>query len=226
MRRGLQLAWRLGLLIALLFLLVTAGANAYLLISGKDLHRQLTTLDPADVALVLGTSHFSSGGEPNAHFLGRMNAAAALYHAGRVRHLLASGANPEIYYNEPQRMLEALRERGVPAADITLDYGGRRTLDSVVRARAIFGQQEVIIVSQPYHLYRALFLARAHDLRAQGYAAPAPALRERWNTELREVFARLLAVMDVHVLGTRPQVLGEPEPIRLPPSSGLNSPRS
>lgn len=168
------------------------------------IHAQISTVPQAPTALVLGTSHWSLGGEPSAHFAGRMAAAAQLYADGKVRHLLLSGANPSIHYNEPQRMREALLALQVPDAAMTLDYAGRRTLDSVRRARDVFGERELIIVSQPYHLYRALFLADQDGLRAAGFTAAEPPLKQRWRTELREVLARLLAVLDVYVLGTQP----------------------
>ena len=206
----------LATLVALSLLLI-ALANAWVVLQAGEPVQDLQKLESTPVALVLGTSHWSSEGRPNRHFAGRMDAAADLYHAGLVRHLLASGANPEIYYNEPQRMFEALTERGVPASSITLDYAGRRTLDSVVRAGRIFGQTRIIIVSQEYHLYRALYLARHHGLQAQGYAAPGPGLGQRWRMEMREVLARLLAVLDTQILQTQAQVLGTPEPIEITP---------
>lgn len=198
-----------------LAVITVATANLWLIFSAGRIASQPDQLRPVPVALVLGTSHWSAEGRPNRHFAGRVQAAADLYHAGVVQHILASGANPEVYYNEPQRMFEALRERGVPAAAITLDFAGRRTLDSMVRATQIFDQQDLIIVSQRYHLYRALYLARASGLRAQAYAAAEPPLAARWNIEMREVFARLLALLDVHVFRTGAQVMGAPEPISL-----------
>lgn len=213
----MQLIRRLTLA-ALLFVALGGGliaaTNALVISQAGPLAYQPSALSSVDVVLVLGTSQWSAEGHPNRHFAGRMDATAALYHAGKVRHILASGANPEIYYNEPQRMFEALVERGVPEDVITLDFAGRRTLDSIVRAKRVFKLQRFIVVSQPYHLYRALYLAQAYGLQAQGYAAAQPPLRERWRVELREVMARLLAVLDLHVLHTDAQVLGEPEPIR------------
>lgn len=211
MRRLLLTLLLCGLLSVSLIVL----ANALVMVRAGAPVQELEHVAAVDVALVLGTSQWSVEGHPNRHFAGRMDAVAALYHAGKVRHILASGANPEIYYNEPQRMLEALVERGVPESDITLDFAGRRTLDSVVRAHRVFGLKRFVVVSQPYHLYRAMYLARAHGLQVQGYAAAQPPLAERWRVELREIMARLLAVLDLHVLHTAPQMLGEPEPIRL-----------
>lgn len=204
-----------GLLVLFLALALIAAANGLVVWGSGGISHQADELAPVDVALVLGTSQWSVEGHPNRHFAGRMDAAAALYHAGTVRHILASGANPEIYYNEPQRMFEALLERGVPEDAITLDFAGRRTLDSVVRAQRVFGLQRFVVISQPYHLYRAMFLARAHGLEVQGFAAAQPPLSERWRVEMREVMARLLAVLDLYVLHTQAEMLGEPEPIRL-----------
>lgn len=163
------------------------------------------------MALVLGTSVWSAGGEPSSHFAGRMQAAAELYHSGRVQSLLLSGANPTRYYNEPQRMREALLKQGVPDSALLLDYAGRRTLDSVRRARDVFAAQELIIVSQSYHLYRALFLADADGLQAQGYIAPGPRLRQRWRTEWREMLARVLALLDIYILDTQPHFPIQPD---------------
>lgn len=204
---------QIPLLLAALLALVLLTANVWLVLQAGDIAETPQQLRISEVALVLGTSPYAADGRPNRHFAGRMDAAAELYHRGRVRQLLVSGANPDIYYNEPQRMLEALLERGVPQAAVTLDYAGRRTLDSVARAQRIFGLRELIIVSQRFHLYRALYLARSRDLKVQGYAAPGPALAERWRVELRECFARLLALLDVLILDTEAEVLGEPQPI-------------
>ncbi len=204
-----------AVLLVLLALALIGASNVLVVWRAGDLAASPDAAAPFEVALVLGTSQWSVEGRPNRHFAGRMDAAAALFHAGKARHILASGANPEIYYNEPQRMFEALVERGVPEDVITLDFAGRRTLDSVVRAHRVFGLERFTVVSQPYHLYRALYLARAYGLRVQGVAAAQPPLAERWRLELREVMARLLAVLDVHVLHTDAEVLGEPEPIEL-----------
>lgn len=197
----------LGLLVlgvALLNLLMLSGHRG-------QMHAQTEALRPVPHALVLGTSAYSLGGEPSVHFNQRMLAAATLYRQGLVRTLLLSGANPSINYNEPERMRRALLELGVPEEALRLDYGGRRTLDSVRRARDVFGVERLIIVSQRYHLPRALFLAGHDGLEAQGFIAAGPPLSRRWRTELREVLARVLAVLDVYVLRTEPHFPAQPE---------------
>lgn len=168
-----------------------------------------------DVALVLGTSAFLKGGGPNPHFESRMNAAAELYRSGKVRHLLVSGDNRYQSYNEPRQMRAALIKRGVPAAAITADYAGFRTLDSVVRARQVFGLERCIIVTQRYHNTRALEIARASHLEAWGYCAPDVGFVNSFTTECREVLARTVTVLDLYVWNRQPYFLGKPEPIRL-----------
>lgn len=202
----------MGLLALVVVVLAVIATTLTNLVMIRRYSAQISTIPeniPAmPMALVLGTSNWSLNGEPSVHFQGRIQAAARLYHAGKAQRLLLSGANPSIHYNEPQRMREALLAQGVPDEALLLDYAGRRTLDSVRRARDVFGAQRLIIVSQPYHLYRALFLADADGLTAYGLAASGPALQQRWRTEWREIFARVLAVLDIYLLDTKPHFPG------------------
>ncbi len=137
-----------------------------------------------------------------------MDTAAALYHAGKVKHLLVSGDNSRKTYDEPTAMRDALIARGVPSAAITLDYAGFRTLDTMARARAVFGLRRCTIVTDDFHLPRSLFLAEAHGLDAAGcQSAPVP---WRWSkkTRLREIASRTIAWLDVCVLRTKPKFYG------------------
>jgi SanA protein len=170
-----------------------------------------------NVGLVLGTSPYTRDGHPNLLFEHRMQAAAALYAAGKVRHLLISGANPDDHYNEPRKMYQALRALGVPGRAITLDYAGFRTLDSIVRARRIFGLTNFVIISQRYHDYRALFLTRHYGIDAIAYVPAADDRRQPLRTAAREYLARVKAVLDVFVLHTRPRFLGPERPIDVRP---------
>ena len=162
------------------------------------------------VALVLGCSPRVKGGRENVYFRGRVDAAAELWHSGKVRYLLVSGDNRTVYYNEPAVMKEALLSRGVAEERIVLDYAGRRTLDSVVRAKEVFRLEELIIVSQSFHNERALFLAEMHGLDAVGFDAPAFRGPGSLRNQLRESMARVKACLDVYVLDTQPHFLGEP----------------
>lgn len=200
----------------LLVALGVAACSAWITAeSWGKLHDDPAALPPHAVALVLGTSDRLPGGGPNLFFRHRMEAAARLYHAGAVRHILVSGDNRSPYYNEPRRMQTALLALDVPTEAITLDYAGLRTLDSVVRAREIFGQEAVVIVTQRFHNRRAVFLANRLGLEAVGFNADPVRFPNGIRPRIRELLARCKAVLDVTVLGTRPHYLGRSEPILL-----------
>ncbi|CAG0902738.1 unnamed protein product, partial [Cyprideis torosa] len=121
--------------------------------------------------LVLGTSKYTVNGNLNPYYQNRMEAAAKLYKSGKVKYLLVSGDNRTTKYNEPEKMKASLIELGVPADRIYPDYGGRRTLDSVVRAHEIFGLDEFTIISQGFHNERAIYIAKEKGLNCVGYNA-------------------------------------------------------
>lgn len=203
-------------LLILAGLLFTAGANAYIVYRNSDrLYTDVATVPVREVGLVLGTSRYLANGQPNLHFANRIAAAAALYHAGKVRHLLVSGDHHRAYYNEPAMMTAALLAAGVPASAITRDEAGLRTLDSVVRAQEIFGVTSCTIITQRFHNTRALEIARAHHFDAIGFCAADPAYPDSVGPQMREVLARVAAVLDLYVLHRQPHFLGSPEPIRL-----------
>src|SRR5690349_4704090 len=125
-----------------------------------------TGLPDVDVALVLGAAPIGPEGGPNRYFEYRLDAAAALWKAGKVRYFIVSGAP-----GEPAAMRAGLASRGVPADRIYRDEQGLRTLDSIQRARLVYGQSRVIVVSQRFHLARALYLAAAEGIDAWGLEA-------------------------------------------------------
>lgn len=161
------------------------------------------------VGLLLGTSRTVRSGRPNPYFYNRVDAAAALYGAGKVAYLVVSGDNGSKGYNEPQDMKEALVERGVPGEAIYLDYAGFRTFDSVVRMEKIFGQSRFTVISQEFHNRRAIYIARALRLDAVGYNAADVAAYEGVKTNFREKLARVKMFMDLWT-GKNPKFLGEP----------------
>jgi SanA protein len=170
------------------------------------------------VALLLGTSKWVARGRPNLFYLFRIRAAARLFHAGKVRAILVSGDNSTKRYNEPETMKADLIAAGVPEKYITLDFAGRRTLDSVVRAKTIFGQHAVTIVSQHFHSARAIYIADAHGMNAVAYLAKGTRGRRRLRVRLREVMARARAFLDVNLLDTRPHFGGKRETVTLKPA--------
>lgn len=161
-----------------------------------------------DIALLLGTSKYAVNGE-NLYFKYRIDAAANLYHAGKIKHFIVSGDNHIDYYNEPEQMKKSLIERGVPAEKITCDYAGFRTLDSVIRLKKVFMTSKVTIISQKFHLQRAIFIAKHNGIDAVGYAAEDVSNNYSIKTQIRELLAKPKAVLDVFVLNKQPKFLGE-----------------
>jgi len=149
------------------------------------------------VGLVLGTSPTLSNGKSNYYFTYRMDAAAELYKAGKILYVLVSGDNHRASYNEPEEMKKALMERGVPEGAIYLDYAGFRTLDSVIRAKKIFGQDRITIISQKFHNERAIYLASWYHIEAVGYNAKDVRIKAGLKTKVREWFARVKVFMDL-----------------------------
>ena len=167
-------------------------------------------LPRTQVGLLLGTSKYNRSGNPNQFFRYRIDAAVKLYFNRKVEYLLVSGDNRTLNYNEPRDMRRALIARGVPDSMIILDYAGIRTFDSVIRCNKVFGQSSFTIISQEFHLERALFIAQHFGLNVIGFEAQAVAENRSVSTVIREYFARFKAVLDVYVLGTKPRFLGDP----------------
>jgi SanA protein len=165
------------------------------------------------VAVVFGAGYWPSGALSMV-LKDRLDAAIELYRAGRVQKLLFSGDNRFVDYNEPAKMLDYALAQGVPRADIVLDYAGRRTYDTCYRARDIFQVRDVVLITQRYHLPRALDTCSALGMDAIGYIAdrqPYPRRDLVWYWT-REAAALWRGWWDVYIAHTTP-VLGEPLPI-------------
>lgn len=161
------------------------------------------------VALLLGTNPLNKHGRPNPYFTNRIDVAARLYHAGKVDYIIASGDNHTRDYDEPTAMRDSLIAQGVPDSHIILDYAGFRTLDSVVRAKDVFGCDSLTIISQRDHCARALYLAEANGINAVAITAPTRAGRlVRVRLALREWLARDKMLLDLWC-GKQPHFLGE-----------------
>ena len=198
----------LGLIVVVFISFIVLSNLIIVLSSHRWLYDDIHSISPSKTAVVLGTSRFIKGGGPNLYFHYRISAAAELYHAGKVQYLIVSGDNRTVQYNEPEQMRRELLKYGVPDSIIYLDYAGLRTLDSMVRAREIFGQESFIVVSQKFHNQRAVFLARAHGIEARGFNAADVEVRRGIRTQTREIFARVKAVMDL-ATGKQPRHLGD-----------------
>ena len=203
---------------SLIYLALTGFLLTGLLRTGMLLFAAPKTFLPAEapeipVALVLGAG-LNRDGTAGIVLQDRVEKAAELYFAGKVEKLLMSGDNSTMYYDEPSAMREHALSLGVPDEDIILDFAGRRTYDSCYRAKEIFGLEELIVVTQAFHLPRAIFLCNAFDIQVTGVPADDDNYRLRsysywWS---REILASVYAYWDVLIAHPTP-ILGDPEPI-------------
>ena len=181
--------------------------------SGRRLVYSVESAPAKRVAIVFGAGLWRDG-SPTPVLRDRVATAAQLYSAGKVEKLLMSGDNRFDDYNEPAAMQAYALQLGVPSDDIVLDYAGRRTYDTCYRAREIFAIQEAVLITQSFHLPRALYICNALGLSAIGVPADQRVYRKRsiayWN--IRELPATIVALWEVHISQPLP-VLGNPEPI-------------
>ena len=209
MRRRL----RLLLLAAVLPLALVAAANAVVLLSARG-HTagSLDDVPHAQAALVLG-AQVNPDGTPSAMLAYRIEAAAELYRAGKVDKLLLSGDHGGWAYDEVGTMRRELLARGIPARDLFTDHAGFDTWDSAQRARRVFGVESAIVVTQRFHLGRALYAAQRAGLDATGYAADRRSYgRFLARLRVREALARVKVVAD-SLTGSDPRFLGPRLPI-------------
>ena len=204
---------RLGIWIVvgvILLLLLIVGCNFIVTYSAEEnLYSEVLEIPENRVGLLLGTSPKLRGGKPNLYFNYRIDAAVSLFQAGKIRKILVSGDNRRQNYNEPMEMRKALLAHGIPDSVIVLDYAGIRTLDSVVRAKKVFGQNRITVISQAFHNERALFIARQNNIEAVGFNAKDVDLYAGFKTNLRELFARVKVFIDI-LTHKGPRHLGEP----------------
>lgn len=160
------------------------------------------------VGLVLGTSKMTKNGWQNLYFTYRVDAAVELYHNGKIDFILISGDNGSKEYDEPSDFKVELIKKGIPENRIILDYAGFRTLDSVNRAKEIFGQKRITIISQKFHNERAIFLAQHFGIEAIGYNAKDVSKKYGFWIKIREYLARTKAIIDV-TFDVQPKFLGK-----------------
>jgi SanA protein len=165
------------------------------------------------VVIVFGAG-LSRDGSPSPVLRDRVATAARLYFAGKAEKILMSGDNRFLDYNEPGSMKNYAVELGVPDDAIVLDYAGRRTYDTCYRAGSIFGVRSALLVTQSFHLPRALYSCNILGVDAVGVPADMREYRPRslawWHG--REIGATLVALLELHITHPLP-VLGDPEPI-------------
>ncbi len=208
MRGKLRKLIHLGIWILVTLFLFVLGTNIWVVQSTKKFIYDSSSVPTNDVTLVLGTSKSTSDGRPNRFFVERMHTAATLHTQKKTKHILVSGDNRTQYYNEPRDMLKALGDLNIPEEHISLDFAGLRTLDSVVRCKEVFGQNEVTIVTQEFHCYRSLFIAHHFNMKAVAVSADDGGPVGNMLA-LREILARSFAILDLYILNRQPKHLGE-----------------
>jgi len=189
--------------IGILFIAIT---NMWVVSSTSDqIYQNIEALPSHKVGLVLGTSYRTKYGDDNPFFISRVKKAADLFNHGRIKTLLLSGANNSQYYNEPKEMKRRLIELGVPDSSIILDESGLRTLDSIVRSKEVFRQNDLIIITQEFHAYRALFIGNFYCMQVDALITDPLNQKHGYGVFIREYLARPMAVIDLYLLKTRPK---------------------
>lgn len=192
-----------------LFILITIWANyAIEKATEKFITDDINKVPECKVALLLGTSKVLKHQQVNEYFFRRINATVNLYKCGKVKYIIVSGDNSVEAYNEPADMRRDLIKAGIPDSVIYLDYAGFRTFDSVVRAKEVFGQDTVIMVSQEFHNQRAVYIAQKTGMVAYGYNAEDVSASTGLKTRFREFFARLKVFWDIYT-NSKPKFLGK-----------------
>ena len=213
LKRMLKVVWRFFLALAALGVLAMVLPRMATSLYSMNRIYENEEAPASRLAIVFGAG-LRRDGSPTAVLRDRVETAAALYFSGKVEKILMSGDNSYEYYNEPGSMKEYALSLGIPETAIVMDFAGRRTYDTCYRAKAIFGVEEALLVTQGFHLPRALFLCNALGIDSYGIEAKNNSYRGRslitWN--IREQIATLGAFIDVYVSNPLP-VLGAPEPI-------------
>ncbi|GGF64030.1 SanA/YdcF family protein [Wenyingzhuangia marina] len=197
----------------LVILLVIFGISVFLpnyIIEKKTeklVYDQVDKIPKNKVGLVLGTSKWSREGVVNLFFKYRIDATVELYEKGKIEFVLVSGDNALIEYNEPRFFKKELIKRGIPEEKIFLDFAGFRTLDSVIRAYKVFGQQSYTVISQEFHNKRAIFIASLNDINVIGFNASDVSSKYGFKVYLREYFARTKVFVDA-LFNVQPKFLG------------------
>jgi SanA protein len=203
---------RMFLVIIALTLVAAAVAPRVIMIQKSKSWIYATDDVPVNRAAIVFGAGLTAEGRPTDVLKDRVKTAVSLYQAGKVEKILMSGDNRFIDYNEPGAMKAYALELGLPEEDVVLDYAGRRTYDTCYRAQEIFQLSEAILVTQEFHLPRALYICNTLGLEAVGVSADLQPYLDSDFWSVREILASLNAFIQVHLTKPEP-VLGDPEPI-------------
>ncbi|MCP3699092.1 MAG: SanA protein [Aliivibrio sp.] len=201
------------LIIGIIASIVLLADLSISLSTSSQLYSEIETLPSQETALVLGTSKYIRR-TLNPYYQYRIDAAIELYKQNKVTHFLLSGDNAHRSYNEPWTMKRDLLKAGIPEKNITLDYAGFRTLDSVQRATQIFDANSLTIVTQKFHCQRAVFIANHFSMDTVCLVVPSPTGWANTKIRIREILARTKALLDLYIFNVQPKFLGPKEPIK------------
>jgi len=195
-------------LIIICFLFISPNIFIKINTQGKTFNK-LTDIPYNRVGLLLGTSKYSSKGVINLYYKYRIDAAVKLFNANKIDYILISGDNGQIEYNEPQTIRKDLIARGIPDNKIFLDYAGFRTWDSIIRAKKVFEENKLTVISQKFHNERAIFIGNLNNMNIIGFNAKDVSEKYGRKTNFREFFARIKLILDI-LSKKQPRYLGEP----------------
>ena len=174
--------------------------DIFMKLYAKDsIYENIDLLPTNKAGLLLGTSKYRKDGSNNPFFDNRIEAAAQLYKAGKINFIIASG-NKINGYDEPKVMLQELIKKGIPESVVHADNFGFRTIDSILRAKKVFGQDSFTIISQKFHNERAIFIAKQRGISAIAYDAKPVEFTDSFKTRGREYFARVRSVLDLFLI--------------------------
>jgi SanA protein len=194
-----------GLAVLVPNLIITQGAKAYIVQTPEEAPH-------AQAAIILGARIWTDG-SPMDMLRDRLETGVRLYEQGKVDKLLLSGEHDQVPYNQVDTMLEYVLGRGVPPEDVFTDNAGLSTYDTMYRARDVFQVESALIVTQDFHLSRAVYTARHLGLDAIGVVADLETYRDYAPNAAREILARVNAIIELHMTRPGPAESGEPLPI-------------
>ena len=201
----------LGVIFTILLVILTDQAVQHY--TKAQLYDSVEAIPSNKVGIVLGTAKYVRSGQLNLYYSYRINAAVELYKSGKIKFILISGDNSTRFYDEPSTFKKDLIKRGVPEEHIFLDYAGFSTLDSIIRAKKVFGQSKFTIISQAFHNERAVFIANFKEIDAVAYNAKPIPFKYGLYVKTREKLARVKMLFDL-MLNIQPKFLGDPVQIQ------------
>ena len=192
----------------IILFLFFAPSILIVLSSKNKTYNSVKELPHNKVGLLLGTSKYVTRGHINLYYKYRIEATVKLFNAKKIDYILISGDNGQVEYNEPKTIRQDLIKMGIPSERIFLDYAGFRTWDSIIRAKKVFGETKLTVISQEFHNERAIFIGIRNKMDIIGYNAKDVSRKYGGKTKVREKFARIKLMIDI-IFNKQPKYLGK-----------------